>query len=541
MNKVYIFGHRKPDTDSVCSAIALAYLKKQLGVAAEARILGAPNKETKYALKYFDVKEPLYLNDVKLQLKDTEYHRHYFLDGKKSIYDSYLYMLNQGLTGVPIVSEKGIFIGIVTIKDLAHHFISDQDVDVLNASYNNLLSVLKAEELLRFDDEIKGNLLAASYRSTTFMNTVALRDDDILIVGDRHSVIEYAVLNGVKMIILTGNGTIKEEHLEIARKNKVNVIRSFYDTYHVSRLVSLANYIDTMTRTTKDAVCFDENAYVDDILDINRKLRHTNYPVVNQKTGKCLGLLRITDLEAKNPKKVILVDHNEKAQSAEGLDEAQIEEIIDHHNIGNITTTIPVNFRNMAVGSTNTIIYTLYKEKNITIPKDIAGLMLSGILSDTLILKSPTATKLDIVAVHELANIANVDYQEYGLNLLKAGTSLEGMSSEDVLYNDFKIYNVQDKTLAIGQFFTMNFQDIKKDLDTYVATLDEVAEANHYYLVALYITDIITNGSYVLYNRKAQDLMNLAYQKEMEEGSYIANCVSRKKHVVPVLMDIFEK
>lgn len=540
MEKVFVFGHRKPDTDSVASAIGLAYLKKSLGVSAEARILGSVNKETKYALNYFKVKEPAYLNDVKLQLKDVDYHRHYFLSGKRSVYDSYVYMLNQGLTGVPIVDEKEKFVGIVTIKDLAHHFIRD-DMEHLRASYNNLLSVLKGEEINRVDEDLDGNILAASYRSTTFINSVPLTHKDVLIVGDRHSVIEYAVKSKVLLLIISGNGEIKKEHLELARKNKVNVIRSSYDTYHIARLIGLTNYIETMTRTTKDAVCFDEIDYVDDILDINRKLRHTNYPVVRAKDRKCLGLLRITDLDSRNPKKVILVDHNEKAQSAEGLEEASIQEIFDHHNLGSITTNTPINFRNMAVGSTCTIVYTLYKEKNIEIPKEIAGMLLSGILSDTLILKSPTATKLDVEAAHALASIAEVDYKKYGLELLKAGTSLQGMGYEDVLYNDFKVYTVNDKKMGIGQFFTMNFEEIEKDMDRYIETLDEVAEANQYSVVALYITDIIKNGSYVLFNQKAKDTFDLAYGKEMKEGDYIENCVSRKKHVVPILMEVFEK
>ena len=540
MQKTYIFGHRKPDTDSVASAISLSYLKKQLGENTEARILGAINKETKYALQYFNVKEPKYLNDVKLQLKDTEYHRHYFLKRTSSIYDSYLYMLNQGLTGVPIVKENDIFEGIVTIKDLAHHFISD-DIQTLETSMANLLAVLKAEVINQSDEEIKGELLTASYRSTTFINNVELKKDQIIILGDRHSLIEYAIQSGVKMLIISGNGEVKEEHIALAKEKKVNIIRSKYDTYHIVRLVSLANYIGTMTRTKKDAVVFDENAYVDDILEINKKLRHTNYPVVNAKTGKCLGLLRITDLEATNPKKVILVDHNEKVQSAEGLDEAEIQEIFDHHNLGSITTTAPINFRNMAVGSTCTIVYTLFKERKVEIPKEIAGMMLSGILSDTLVLKSPTATKLDVEAVYELSATADVDYKSYGLEMLKAGTSLEGMSKEAVLYNDFKLYTVEDKTLGVGQFFTTNFDEIKASLKEYVQTLDEVAEANNYTVVSLYITDIITNGSYVLYNTKAQEIFNLAYHDNFQEGEYLENCVSRKKHVIPVLMEVLEK
>ena len=343
------------------------------------------------------------------------------------------------------------------------------------------------------------------------------------------------------MIILSGFSEIKDKHIELAKENGVNIIRSSYDTYHIAKLIGLANYIRTMERTTKDAVYFDENSYVDDILDVNKKLRHTNYPVINSKTGKCLGLLRITDLDSKNPKKVILVDHNEAKQSAEGLDEAEIVEIVDHHNLSSLSTASPINFRNMAVGSSNTIIYSLYKERNIEIPKEIAGMMLSGILSDTLILKSPTTTELDRKAVKELSSIAEVNYEEYGLNLIKAGTSLDGMSHEDVLYNDFKLYTVDDKTLGIGQFFTTNFDDIKKDMNSYLDTLDREAEGNNYSLIALYITDIIKNGSYVLFNRKAKDIMDMAYDKDMSEGEYLQDCVSRKKNVVPVIMASFEK
>ena len=540
MDKIFVFGHRKPDTDSVSAAISYANLKKELGFNTEPRILSAINKETKYALDYFKVKEPKYLNDVKLQLKDVNYHKGYFLNEKESTYDSYLYMLKEGLTGVPIVDDNNMYKGIVTIKDLAHAFI-DTKVEHLNTSYSNLLEVLHGKEINKVDEEIKGNILAVAYRSTTFITNVKLTSDDILIVGDRHSIIEYAVNSKVKLIILSGDSYIKDEHIKIAKENGVNIIRSSYDTYHIAKLISLSNFIKTMKKSTKDSVYFDEFTYVDDILDINKKLRHTNYPVVESKTGKCLGLLKITDLDSKNPKKVILVDHNEKKQSAEGLDEAEIMEIVDHHNLGSITTSNPINFRNMAVGSSCTIVYSLYKERNIEIPKKIAGLMLSGIVSDTLILKSPTTTDLDRKAVEELSTIADVNYEEYGLNLIKAGTSLDGMEPTDVLYNDFKLYTVDDKTLGIGQFFTTNFDEISKDLENYLSVLDKEAEANNYSLLALYITDIIKNGSYVLYNRKAKDLMAQAYDMDFSEGEYLQDCVSRKKNVVPVLMSSFEK
>lgn len=538
MQKTYIFGHKKPDSDSVMSAIGLSYLKNLLGENTEPRILGDINKETAYALKYFHLPIPEYLNDVKLQLKDIDYHKNFYIKETDSIYTGYQKMLEKSLTGIPITDSKGYFTGLITIKDLSHVIINE-NTDDLYTSYDNILHVLKGEKLLQFDDEIVGRILVAAYRSTTILENVKLERDMVLIVGDRHSVIEYAVNSGVKLIILSGDAEIKEKHIEIARKNKVNIIRTPYPTYHITRLVSLTNYIKTMIRCYNPAK-FEITEFVDNVVETNNKLKHTNYPIVDRR-NKCLGLLKITDLAEKHPKKVILVDHNEKLQSVEGLDEAEILEIFDHHNLGSITTTSPINFRNMAVGSTCTIVYLMYKERNITPPKEIAGALLSGILSDTLILKSPTATPKDVEAVEYLSKLAEVDYKVYGMDLLKAGTSLEGMTKEDVLYNDFKIYTVDDKKFAIGQFFTMNFEEIEKDMTEYIHVLDEVAEANNYNLVALYVTDIIKKGSYVIFNTRGSGTMALAYSKDsFAEGSFIPGCVSRKKHVVPIIMPIFE-
>lgn len=537
-NKTFIFGHKRPDSDSIMSAIGLSYLKNQLGEDTEPRALGSVNKETAYALDYFKLDTPEYLNDVKLQLKDVNYHKEFLIKENDSIYDGYQYMLKEGLTGLPVAKEDGEFTGLITIKDLSRVIINE-NIEDLYTSYDNIMHVLKGEELVRANDEIVGKLIVAAYRSTTFIKNIDLDNNTVLIVGDRHSIIEHAVNKKVKLLIISGDSEIKEEHLEIARKNNVNVIRTPYDSYHIAKLVGLTNYIKTMIRSYNPTK-FEDTEFVSTVIEVNNKLKHTNYPIVD-KNNKCLGLLRITDLNEKNTKKAILVDHNEKLQSAEGLDEALILEIFDHHNLGSITTSNPINFRNMAVGSTCTIVYTLFKEKKVKIPKKIAGALLSGILSDTLILKSPTATKVDEEAVLELAKIAGVDYKEYGMNMLKAGTSVEGMTKEEVLYNDFKLYTVNDKKFGIGQFFTMNFDEMKKEMDEYVSVLDEIASANEYNLVALYVTDIIENGSYVLYNSKGQEAMELAYDnREVSEGMFIEGCMSRKKNVVPIIMQVFE-
>ncbi len=536
-DKIFIFGHKKPDTDSVTSAIALSYLKNKLGFNTEPRVLGDLNKETLYALKYFNIEKPKYLDDVKLQLKDIDYHKDFILNENESIYDGYKYMLSEGLTGIPIVTNNNKFAGLITMKDLIHSFISDTD-NILNTSYNNLLKVLNAKEICRFDEELNTKILVAGYKSTTFMDKIKLDKKQALIIGDRHSIIEYAINSSIKLIIITNDSNIKDEHIELAKKNHVNIIRTPYDSFHTAKLITLSNYIKTMVRSY-NTTNFEDSEFVDTVLDINEKLRHTNYPVVD-KYDNCLGLLRITDLTSKHPKKVILVDHNEKLQTVDGIDEAEIVEIVDHHNLGSITTNQPINFRNMSVGSTNTIIYTLFKENNIEIPREIAGMMLSGILSDTLILKSPTATDKDREAVKVLAKIAEVDYEVYGLELLKAGTSLDGMSIEDVLYNDYKLYTVGETSFACGQFFTMNFEDINKDLDKYLDTINEVAISNNYGLVCLYVTDIIKNGSYILFSKNGQNIINKAYDREVNECDFIDGCVSRKKNVVPLIMDAIE-
>lgn len=537
MKKTYIFGHKKPDTDTVMSAIALSYLKNKLGENTEPRVLGTINKESAFALKYFNIKMPKYLNDVKLQLKDVKYHKGFYIEDTKSVYDCYQAMLKAELTGIPVCKSNGQFTGLITLKDLSHNFINE-NIEDLYTSYDNLLHVLKGEEIYRCSDDIIGKLVVAAYRSTTFMTNVKLEKSNILIVGDRHSVIEYAVNSKVKLIILSGDSYIKDEHIEIAKKNNVNIIRTPYDTYRVARMVALANYVKTMIKLYKPST-FIETDFVTDIVDINNKLKHTNYPVVD-KHNKCLGLLKITDLSEKSPKQVILVDHNEKLQSVEGIEEARIMEIFDHHALGSITTNNPINYRNMVVGSTCTIIYTLYREYKVDIPKEMAGAMLSGILSDTLILKSPTATSKDKEAIEYLSKIAGVNYYDYGMELFKSGTSIEGMDKEDVLYNDYKLFTVGEKTFSVGQFFTMNFDSIEKELDEYIDVLDKVAEQNNYTLVALYVTDIIKNGSYVIYNRKASNIIDIAYHEGTVEGEFIEGCVSRKKHIVPLIMQILE-
>ena len=534
MNKVYIFGHQSPDTDAVTSAISLSYLKNKLGMDTEPRVLGHINKETKYVLDKFGVKEPKYLNDVKLQLKDLDYHKGLFVDENKSIDYVYKFLTEKGVTGTPVVTDGNKYKGIITIKDIAKKLISN-DFDKIDSNYNNILETVSGEEVLKFDDEIKGNVLVASYDSDTFTSNVNLNSDSILIVGDRQDIIKKAIDDNVKLIVVTGPEKITEENLKLAENNKVNVIKTNIDSFHTSKLICLSNKIGTLLVEDTSKI-FRENDYYTDFIEATKKLKHNNYPILNN-NDECLGLIRITEIINKNNKKVMLVDHQEKEQSVIGLDEANILEIVDHHKIGNINTTNPINFRNMTVGSTNTIVYFMYKENNVEIPKEIAGIMLSGLLSDTLCLQSPTTTEIDKKVAEDLALIAGVDYKKYALDMFKAGTSLEGLTKEEVIKSDFKSFPIGDEKMAIGQVFTLDVDRIFDELDTYIEKLEEINNKEGYKFIVIAITDILKNGSYLIFTENAKSVLESIYKlDDIKQGYYVDGLVSRKKQILPAIL-----
>lgn len=534
MNKVYIFGHQSPDTDAVTSAISLSHLKNKLGMDTEPRVLGHINKETKYVLDKFGVKEPKYLNDVKLQLKDLDYHKGLFVDENKSIDYVYKFLTEKGVTGTPVVTDGNKYKGIITIKDIAKKLISN-DFDKIDSNYSNILETVSGEEVLKFDDEIKGNVLVASYDSDTFISNVNLNSNSILIVGDRQDIIKKAIDDNVKLIVVTGPEKITEENLKLAENNKINIIKTSIDSFHTSKLICLSNKIGTLLVEDTSKI-FRENDYYTDFVEATKKLKHNNYPILNN-DGVCLGLIRITEIINKNNKKVMLVDHQEKEQSVIGLDEANILEIVDHHKIGNINTTNPINFRNMTVGSTNTIVYFMYKENNVEIPKEIAGIMLSGLLSDTLCLQSPTTTEIDKKVAEDLALIAGVDYKKYALDMFKAGTSLEGLTKEEVIKSDFKSFPIGDEKMAIGQVFTLDVDRIFDELDTYIEKLEEINNKEGYKFIIIAITDILKNGSYLIFTENAKSVLESIYKlDDIKQGYYVDGLVSRKKQILPAIL-----
>ena len=539
MSKIYVFGHQRPDTDAITGAITLSYLKNKLGMDTEPRALGHVNDETKYVLDYFKVKEPRYLNDVRLQIRDVNYHKGYMMNEKCTIKEVYDFFIEKGITGVPIVDKNDYCLGIVTLKDIAKELING-NINKLDSTYENILKTLGGEEITKFDDEIDGNLIVASYKSQTFFNNIALTNQDILLVGDRHQIHEYAISSKVKLLIVTGNLEIDEQHIKLAKDNKVNIIRTSLDTFNASKMIGLSNEIRTILHD--NFISFKEKDFYDDFVEETKKLKHNNYPVVDS-NNKCLGLIRITDIIEKNEKKVILVDHQEFEQSAPGIEEAEIIEIVDHHKISNVSTKLPINFRNMAVGSSNTIIHELYKENNIDIPNDMAGLMLSGILSDTLILQSPTTTELDRKVVEELSNKLNIDYKEYAINMFKAGTSLKGKTKEEIITTDLKTFTSStDVKFAVAQIFTLDIDSINNEIEDYINELERINESLGCKFTMMCITDVIKNGSYVLYTSEASEILENGFKvSPFNQMTYIDGLASRKKQMVPVILEELEK
>lgn len=539
MKNIFIFGHKNPDTDSVCAAINLSYLKNQLGLNTEPRILGDINSETKFALNYFNVETPEYLNDVKVKIKDIKYHKDFYIKNTSSIYDTYQFMNSKNITGIPIVDDKNMFVGYVSLKEIAHTMISNT-TNYLNTTFDNIVSTLKSLNYIKITNEINGKIIAATFDDNTFINNVKLDEESILIVGDRQKIIDYAISSKVKLIILIGNQRLNPEQLIVAKNNNINIICTPYTSFETSKLLGLTNKITTIKRN-ENCVCLNREDYMTDFIEISNKTKHTNYPIVS-KSGKCHGMLRLIDTNEYEKNKVILVDHNDAKQSVDGLEEAEILEVVDHHNIGDISTNSPINFRNMIVGSVNTILYYLYKENNIEIPDYVAGLMISGIISDTVLLNSPTTTPQDKYVLNELSNQINIDYNDYGMKLLKSGMSIDGYKTEDIIYRDYKTYTIDDKTFSVGQVLTVDYNDFINDIPKYVDSLNKISLKNGYAISTLYITNILTKNSMIIFNENGKHIIEDAYNiKDAKEGIIIDGILSRKKQIVPFIMEALKR
>ncbi len=533
----FIFGHKNPDTDSVCSSIALSYLKNETGGKTAPKVLGNINNETKFALEFFKVPVPSYLNDVRVRIKNIKYDKKAYISEEKSINEAFKVMQHQNITAIPLIDDKKKLTGYVTLKEIAKYLINGNK-EIVHTTLDNIIETLNAKVITKFDEYISGDILIAGLQSKTIQQEIDLSPHDILIVGDRYKVLEYAIESHVRLIILPLNVNLDKKIIKKAEKNKVNIIASELDSFQIANKILLSNFVKSIN-LNKSPITINNEDYYTEFKNMTHRVNHSNYPVVNNK-GECLGLIKLTGPNEYEKQKVILVDHNNFAQSVDGLDEANILEIIDHHNIGDIGTSLPINFRSKPVGCTSTMIYEMYKEQHVPIPKNMAGLMLSAILSDTLLLTSPTTTEDDKFAAVKLANIAKVDIDKYGMEMLKASSSIEGKSVEELIKTDFKSYVVGDKLLGISQIMTMDIEKIEENIDAYIAKLNEMVE-DKYTIVTIFITDIIKNGSYVIYNDAAAGIIQDSFGlKSIHQCMFLPKIVSRKKQIQPNIISVLE-
>lgn len=535
MKQNLIFGHKTPDTDSVCAAIALSSLKNSLNEPSKPYVLGTVNKETEFVLKHFNVEVPELLNNVKIQIKDLDYERIRPFMKYQSVHFAYFYMNENKLRTLPIVDDDGNLSGIITMKDIAMSLINT-DQKHLSTLYDNVIETLLGKSILKFDKVIDGEVVVASFEEKTLRRNDIIDKNSIVIVGDRYDVIAYSIETGVKLIIVTGDLEIPDDLIQMATKNKVNIISTAYQTYYTAKNIMLSKYVEDIMKSHDIMMFFDEDDLNDCKEDIEQS-RHSKFPIISR-DKKYLGLLSRNHLINPQRKRVILVDHNEMNQSADGIEEAEILEVIDHHKIGDIRTSIPISFRNNPVGSSNTIIFYMFRENNVEIPKEVAGLMLSGIISDTLLFKSPTTTQRDRVAVEELLKIVDIDLYKYAMEMFKAGTSLEGKTIEEIIYQDFKKFNLEYKNVGISQVFTLDINQIMNKKDEFIKLIDEITFDKDYFLIIMAVTDIVNEGSYMFYTSSKERLVKGIFDEEESfQGMYVDKCVSRKKQIVPKIIN----
>ncbi|SKC84230.1 putative manganese-dependent inorganic diphosphatase [Maledivibacter halophilus] len=531
---IYVFGHKNPDTDSVTSAIALSNLKNKLDCKSIPYILGKENKETKYVLEYFNVDSPKPLENIKTQIKDLNYDRVEGISSNHSILYAYKLMEEKRIRTLPIIDKNNKLIGIITMKDIAMGLIKG-DFYHLKASLENIAKDLGGKVLVANNNEVEGKINIISYYGDTLKKEEILSKNSIVIVGDRYDIIDYALECGIELLIITGGKKLPDKYIDKAKRKNVNLILVKTDTYTTSKLISQCNYLSSIM-IDSDIVKFNQNEYLDDIKEELINNKHSNYPIVTDK-NEFLGFISRRHILNPNRKKVILVDHNEYSQSADGLDEAEILEIVDHHKIGDISTSMPITFRNMPLGSTCTIVFQMYKEYNIPIDRKMAGVLMSGIISDTLLLKSPTTTYFDKHAVNELNSILKMDVDNFAMEMFRAGTSLEGQSISEIFYKDFKEFRIHGNKVGVGQVFTLDIKDVLSRKEEFLEFINNIHKDKDNFVTLLLITDILKKGSYILFRSNNKGVIAKAFDVQPLQGIFVRDMVSRKKQVIPKLTE----
>lgn len=538
---VFVSGHKNPDSDSICSAIAYANFLFTIGRYNAVPVrLGDINKETEYILKRFHVEIPVLLKTVKQKVEDLDYDKVTVFSKELTLKTAWSLMKQQNLKSAPVLDDHSQLLGLLSTSNIIEGYMDEWDSQILKDAktpIENVIDTLDAG-ILYLDKglkTIKGEVHIAAMTGEEAMKRV--HENDVVIVGgDRDEAIEHLIKAKVSLIILTGSLSISEELLKQCIHQHISIISTPFNTFMASQQIIQSIPVEYVMQKG-GLTTFSTDDTVDYVKEVMSETRYRSYPVLDF-MGRVVGSVSRFQVLNGMKKKVIQVDHNERAQSIDGIEEAEILEIVDHHRVADIQTIGPVLFRAEPVGCTATIVAKCYKENHVDIPVDMAGLMLGAIISDTLLFKSPTCTPTDTKIARELAQIAGVDIQEFGMDMFKAGTSLAGKTVEEIFNQDYKKFSFGDLSVGVAQVNTMDidgFASYKAEMLGYMA---DVAKDNHMEFTMLLLTDVINATSEVFVAGPRPDYVETAFKVELvNQQASLPGVISRKKQVVPVITE----
>lgn len=539
--KVWVVGHKNPDTDSICAAISYAYLKNQTEEKNHiAKRAGNINEETRYVLDYFNAEEPALVTYAGAQIKDINIRRTAGVSSQISLKRAWELMKKLEVVTLPVTNQLGKLEGVIVTKDIATSYMDVLDNRVLSQArtlYKTIAETIDGQVYAGNEHAyfVRGKVVVAT-SNTEFMAD-QIEDDDLVILGDREEAQMQAIRSNASCIIIGGGLEVDEEVKKLAEKRDCVIITTPFDTFSVARLINQSMPIKQYM-TKKDLVTFDIDDYVDDVKEVMSKVRHRDFPVINE-SGNYVGMISRRNLMNMQKKQIILVDHNEKSQAVDGVGEAEILEIIDHHRLGSLETMSPVYFRNQPLGCTSTIIYQMYMEKGVEIPKQIAGLLLSAIISDTLMFRSPTCTALDKTVAENLAAIAEVSIEEHAKNMFRAGSDFKNKTTEEIFYQDFKVFHTDDCEFGVAQISAMSREELDRLGEQLRPFMTQVLGEKKLDMVYVMLTDILEESSKIIFaGNDAGKMLARAFKKQEDvQGILLDGIVSRKKQMIPTLMN----
>ena len=542
--KIYVIGHKNPDTDSICSAIAYADLRQKVtGQVHEAKRAGHVNDETAYVLDRFGVEAPKLLTDVRLQVRDLDIHEMPGLKPNASIRDTWERMRQEQAKTLPIVKDDEL-VGVVSTGDIAKSYMDVYDSEILSKArtqYRNIIKTLDGTMITGNEHGyfIRGKV-AIGASSPNLMEEF-IEKDDLVILGDREEAQACAVNIDASCMVICKDAEVSPKLIQKAKEQSIVIIQTPYDTFTTARLINQSIPVK-FYMTSGPLTMFRMNDYVDDIKDIMAKKRFRDFPILDRH-GRFKGFISRRRFLGASKKKVILVDHNERSQAVDGIEEAEIIEIIDHHRLGDIETVSPITFRNQPVGCTATIINQMYEENEIEVPREIAGLLCGAIISDTLLFRSPTCTPLDERTAKKLAKISDIDLEQMAQEMFNAGSNLKGKSAEDICFQDFKQFTVNDTIFGVGQITSMSKEELAAIRDMMTEHLPKVLEAHNLNMIYFMLTDILAESTELLcVGTGARGIALSAFDLPDNAKSLILKgVVSRKKQLIPVLVETMQQ